>query len=91
MCMFFVTIATHFLVVNNIHMHMYRIKIMENSELLTKEQLRQRLNVPHVRIIEEMTRKRKLPVVSLGYRTKRYSWPAVLKALEKLTVKEMGA
>lgn len=59
--------------------------------LLTKEELRQRLNVPHVRIIEEMTRKRKIPVVKLGYRTLRYSWPKVQAALERLTVKEVGA
>jgi hypothetical protein len=61
------------------------------EHLLTKEQLRERLNVPHVRIIEEMTRKRRIPVVKLGYRTLRYSWPKVQAALEKLTVREMGA
>jgi excisionase family DNA binding protein len=60
-------------------------------ELLTKEELRQRLNVPHVRIIEEMARKRKIPVVKLGYRTLRFNWAKVQAALEKLTVKEVGA
>ena len=61
------------------------------DHLLTKEELRVRLNVPHIRIIEEMTRKRKLPCVRLGHRTLRYSWPAVQKALEKLTTREVGA
>ena len=64
---------------------------MANLELLTKEQLRERLNVPHVRIIEEMTRKKKLPVCRLGYRTLRYDWIKVQAALEKLTVKAVGA
>ena len=62
-----------------------------DPELLTKEELRQKLNLPHVRIIEDMTRKRKIPVISLGYRTKRYSWPKVQAALEKLTNKEIGS
>ena len=60
-------------------------------ELLTKEELRRKLNVPHIRIIEEMTRKRKIPVVKLGYRTLRYDWSRVQAALEKLTVREVGA
>ena len=61
-----------------------------DSDLLTKEELRRKLNLPHVRIIEEMTRKRKIPVVKLGYRTLRYSWPRVEAALERLTVREIG-
>lgn len=64
---------------------------MTSERLLTKEELRQRLNVPHLRIIDEMTRKRKIPVVRLGYRTLRFDWPKVQAALEKLTVREVGA
>ena len=62
-----------------------------NCEYLTKEQLRERMNVPHVHIIDQMRRSRKIPVVKLGYRTLRYDWPKVQAALEKLTVKEVGA
>ena len=61
------------------------------DHLLTKKELQQRLNVPHVRIIDEMTRKRKIPCVRLGHRTLRYSWPKVQAALERLTTKEVGA
>ena len=53
---------------------------MVTDQMLTKEELRQRLNVPHVRIIEEMTRKRKIPVCKLGYRTLRYDWSKVQAA-----------
>ena len=64
---------------------------MPTTELLTKEQLKERLNVPHVRIIEEMTRRRKIPVCRLGHKTLRYNWTQVQAALEKLTVREVGA
>ena len=64
---------------------------MPTETLLTKEELRQRLNVPHVRIVENMTRAKKIPVVKLGHRTLRYNWTKVQAALEKLTVREVGA
>ncbi len=61
------------------------------TELLTKEQLRVRLNLPKLRIIDDLIRKRSIPVTRLGHRTVRFNWPKVQEALERLTVKEVGA
>lgn len=51
----------------------------------------ERLNVPKARIIENMVRGKKIPVVKLGYRTLRFDWPKVKAALDKLTIREIGA
>jgi len=65
-------------------------KVEENNDiLLTKEELRQRLNLPSTRGVDELTRRRKIPVIRLGHRTVRFSWPAVEAALKKLTTKEI--
>jgi hypothetical protein len=58
--------------------------------LLDKEMLRQRLNLESTRGVDELVRKRKIPVIRIGHRTVRFSWPHVRAALEKLTVKEIG-
>jgi len=58
---------------------------MPCEELLTKEELRQRLHLPSTRGVDQMVKCGKIPVVDIGHRTKRFSWPAVLAALEKLT------
>ena len=60
------------------------------SELLTKEELRERLNVPSVRVIEEMVKARRLPVIRLGYRTVRFDWEKVQAAIAKLEIKAVG-
>jgi excisionase family DNA binding protein len=57
------------------------------GELLNKEQLRQRLNLTSVRCVEMMVKRRKIPVIRMGHRTVRFSWPDVEAALEKLTVR----
>ena len=54
------------------------------SELIDKEELRRRLNLPSVRMVEELMRKRKIPFVKLGHRTVRFSWPKVLTAVTAL-------
>lgn len=54
---------------------------------LTKEQLRQRLNLSSVRCVDEMVKQRKIPVTRIGHRTVRFCWPRVEAALERLTHK----
>ncbi len=53
-------------------------------ELIDKEELRRRLNLPSVRMVEELMRKRKIPYVRLGHRTVRFSWAKVLTAIAAL-------
>jgi hypothetical protein len=60
---------------------------LAEEELLNKEQLRQRLNLTSVRCVDEMVKRRKIPVIRMGHRTVRFSWPDVAVALERLTHK----
>jgi arsenate reductase-like glutaredoxin family protein len=53
-------------------------------ELIDKKELRRRLNLPSVRMVEELMRKRKIPYVRLGHRTVRFSWAKVLAAIAAL-------
>ena len=57
------------------------------GELLNKEELRQRLHLTSVRGVDEMVKRRKIPVIRIGHRTVRFSWPDVEAALEKFTVR----
>ena len=59
-------------------------------ELLTKEELRQRLNLPSTRMVDELMRKRKIPYLKLGAKTVRFDYAKVLVALEKFEIKEVG-
>lgn len=59
-----------------------------NRTLLDKIQLAALLNTTP-RGVECMTRARKIPVIKLGYRTLRYSWPRVCEALAKREVREV--
>ena len=63
-----------------------------NSEhqYLDKTQLAEKLGLPSKRAVEELMRKRKIPYLTLGYRTVRFFWPAVEKALAKLEIKAVG-
>jgi hypothetical protein len=65
-------------------------KAVRIDNLLTKKQLRRKLNLPSTRGVDELVRKRKVPYLRLGHRTLRFSWPAVQAALAKLTVREVG-
>lgn len=58
--------------------------------LLTKEQLRDALNLPSTRMIDELVRKRKIPVIRLGHRTVRFDLVKVEAALERLELREVG-
>jgi predicted DNA-binding transcriptional regulator AlpA len=62
---------------------------MSNDKLLNKQELRDRLGLQSTRGIDELIRRKKLPVIRLGYRTVRFSLPQVMLALERLTVKEV--
>ena len=59
-------------------------------ELIDKEELRRRLNLPSVRMVEELMRKGKIPYVRLGHRTVRFSWAKVLAALKALEYRAVG-
>ena len=59
-------------------------------QLLTKEQLREALNLPSTRMVDELVRRRKIPVLRLGHRTIRFDLAKVQAALEKLELKAIG-
>ena len=61
----------------------------DRERLLTKREVAQMLNLPSTRSIDELVRRRALPVIRFGWRTIRFSPRAVEAALEKLTVKAM--
>ena len=64
--------------------------IAPGLNLLDKEGLRQALNLTSTRMVDELVRRRKIPVIRLGYRTLRFNLAAVETALEKLTIREVG-
>lgn len=59
-------------------------------QLLTKKQLRDALNLPSTRMVDELVRRRKIPVLRLGHRTIRFDLAKVQAALEKLELKAIG-
>jgi hypothetical protein len=60
------------------------------QNFLTKEQLRERLNLPSTRMVDELVRKRKIPVIRLGHKTVRFDLVKVMSALERLELKAVG-
>lgn len=60
------------------------------DRFLTKVQLRDRLNLPSTRALEDMVKARKIPVLRFGHRTVRFDWPKVEAALERLEETEIG-
>lgn len=57
---------------------------------LTKEQLRQKMNLPSTRSIDELVRRRVIPAIRLGWRTVRFDWAAVRADLDKVTIKAVS-
>ena len=55
--------------------------------LLDKHALAQRLNMSPGGILK-LVAARQIPAIKLGHRTLRFSWPAVEKAMAKLTILE---
>ena len=66
------------------------LSVMMNLHLLTKEELRAALNLPSTRRVDELVRKRKIPMIRLGHRTVRFDLPKVAAALERLELKAVG-
>ena len=62
----------------------------DSSGYLDKEQLRQLLNLPSTRMVDELMRKRKIPFLKLGHKTIRFEWPKVKAAIEKFEHKAVG-
>lgn len=60
---------------------------VDQLTLLTKEDLARRLCMSPDGISKLVSAKR-IPVIKLGWRTQRFSWSAVEKALAKLTIPE---
>jgi len=63
---------------------------MVHEDLLTKEQLRQRLNLPSTRKIDDMMKRRMIPFLKWGSKTVRFDWLKVQAALEKFEHKAVG-
>lgn len=59
-------------------------------DLIDKEELRRRLNLPSIRMVEELMRKRKIPYLRLGHRTVRFSWQKVLLAISRFERRAAG-
>jgi hypothetical protein len=63
--------------------------VVNGEKLLTKEELRVRLNLHSTRGVDQLTKDRKIRKIVLGHRTVRFSLPHVLADLEKLTVRSV--
>lgn len=61
-----------------------------DPEMIDKEELRRWLNLPSVRMVEELMRKPKIPFFRLGHRTVRFSWQKVLEAIAKFEHRAIG-
>ncbi|MGV3661432.1 MAG: helix-turn-helix transcriptional regulator [Prosthecobacter sp.] len=59
---------------------------ISNTELLTKEQLAECLNLPSTRMVGELMRKRRIPYIKLGHKTVRFRLSAVMEAISRLEV-----
>ena len=57
--------------------------------LLTKNQLAQRLGLPSARGVEELVRRKAIPVIRLGHRTRRFLWSDVMQAVGRMTIREV--
>ena len=66
------------------------LQAMIDLRLMTKEELRAALNLPSTRMVDELVRKRKIPVIRLGHRTVRFNLAKVAAALERLELKAVG-
>ncbi len=60
------------------------------EDYLTKEQLREKLNLPSTRKIDYMMKRRMIPFLKWGTKTVRFDWNKVKDALEKFEYKAIG-
>ena len=61
-----------------------------NEDFLTKEQLRDRLNLPSTRKVDDMMKKRMIPFHKWGPKTVRFDYEKVKTALDKFERKAVG-
>ena len=66
------------------------ISLKSGSKLLTKSELCERLNLPSLRTLEGLMRRRAIPFLVLGHRTIRFDEASVTLALAKFERKEVG-
>ena len=64
--------------------------VMTGSYLLDKRQLAQALGLKSVRLIDMWIKKRMIPVIVGGHRTRLFNLERVLAALERFEIKEVG-
>ena len=60
---------------------------VDQFTLLDKKALAQRLSISTA-LVSKLVAAKRIPVIKLGWRTQRFSWPAVEKAMAKLTILE---
>lgn len=60
------------------------------SQMLTKEQLREALNLPSTKMVDSLMQRRVIPFIKLGHRTVRFERAAVERALGKIEIHEVG-
>jgi len=60
------------------------------SQFLTKRELQERLHLRSTRAVDELVRKRKIPVIRLGHRTVRFEWASVEAAIKKFTIQAVS-
>ena len=60
---------------------------VDQFTLLDKQALAQRLSISTA-LVSKLVAAKRIPVIKLGWRTQRFSWPAVEKAMAKLTILE---
>ena len=66
------------------------VKQINCDDCLTKEELRERLNLPSTRKIDYMMKSRMIPYQKWGAKTIRFDLKKVMEALEKFEHKAIG-
>ena len=61
-----------------------------NEKLLSKQELCEKLGLPSTRIIDEMMRRRRIPLIKMGHRTVRFDLSRVITALGRMEVLAVG-
>lgn len=64
-------------------------KPMNSNRPLTAAQLADALNLPSAATVRDLARKRKIPVMKIGYRTHRFELEKCRAALSKLEVRAL--
>lgn len=65
------------------------LHVMNNlitETLLTKEQLRERLNLNSIRAVDALLKTNRIPAIRISRKLTRFHWPAVEQALSRLVI-----